>query len=135
MKKSSTCLVDDFCCTPCGVRRRARRLAFGDFNLMHPMRGATNLKLGIYPTYVISIQCTPCGVQHLFLRYIFEFQSNAPHAGCNSKTIQSKRILVTRRMYSFANCVLYTLKHLPTYCIGTTLQPLIFGAKLPVILC
>ena len=129
---------------------------------MHPVRGATNLKLGIYPTYVISIQCTPCGVQlhrplklrEIFLVFqsnaphagcnppIFQiiirkylFQSNAPHAGCNSKTIQSKRILVTRRMYSFANCVLYTLKHLPTYCIGTTLQPLIFGAKLPVILC
>ena len=46
------------------------------------------------------------------------FQSNAPHAGCNSKTIQFKRILVARRIYSFANYVLHILKHLPTYCIG-----------------
>lgn len=63
------------------------------------------------------------------------FQSNAPRMGCNSKTIQSKRVLVAHRMYGFANYVLYTLKHLPTYCIGTTLQPLIFSAKLPAILC
>ena len=63
------------------------------------------------------------------------FQSNAPRARCNSKTIQFKRILVARRMYSFANYVLHTLKHSPIYCIGTTLQPLIFGAMLPVILC
>ena len=83
------------------------------FNLMHPMRGATSV----------------CSA----ISYLF--QSNAPRAGCNSKTIQSKRILVTRRMYSFANYVLRTLKHLSTYCIGTTLQPLIFGAKLPAILC
>ena len=63
------------------------------------------------------------------------FQSNAPRARCNSKTIQSKYALVARKMYSFANYVLHILKHSPTYCIGTTLQPLIFGAMLPVILC
>ena len=67
--------------------------------------------------------------------YAVIFQSNVPRAGCDSKTIQFKRILVTRRMYSFANYMLHILKHLLTYCIGTTLQPLIFGAKLPVILC
>ena len=94
--------------TPCGVQRVTQ-----GFNLMHPMRGATTFS---------SRRQVP-------------FQSNAPRAGCNSKTIQSKRILVARRMYSFANYVLHILKHLPTYCIGTTLQSLIFGAKLPVILC
>ena len=67
--------------------------------------------------------------------FICLFQSNAPRAGCNSKTIQSKRVLVAHKMYGFANYVLYTLKHLPTYCIGTTLQPLIFSAKLLAILC
>ena len=66
---------------------------------------------------------------------IYLFQSNAPRAGCNSKTIQSKCVLIARRMYIFANYVLHILKHSPTYCIGTTLQPLIFGAMLPVILC
>ena len=83
-------------------------------------------------------QRTPCGVQHQkgFVDYRdLRISINAPRAGCNSKTIQSKRILVARRMYSFANYVLHILKHLPTYCIGITLQPLIFGAKLPVILC
>ena len=83
------------------------------FNLMHPMRGATK-------------GCTTM---------LHRFQSNAPRARCNSKTIQFKRILVARKMYSFANYVLHTLKHSPIYCIGTTLQPLIFGAMLPVILC
>ena len=63
------------------------------------------------------------------------FQSNAPRAGCNSKTIQSKCAFMARRVYSFANYVLYTLKHLPTYCIGITLRLLIFGAKLPAFLC
>ena len=38
-------------------------------------------------------------------------------------------------MYSFANYVLRTLKHLSTYCIGTTLYLVLFGAKLPAILC
>ena len=85
------------------------------FNLTHPVRGATKDSRQVN-TYLA-------------------FQSNAPRAGCNSKTIQSKRILVARRMYSFANYVLHILKHLPTYCIGTTLQPLIFGAKLPAFLC
>ena len=66
-------------------------------------------------------------------RYLF--QSNAPRAGCNSKTIQSKRILAARRMCNFANCVLHILKHLLTYCIGITLRLLIFGAKLPAFLC
>ena len=80
------------------------RGAFADaradhFNLMHPMRGATR-----FPTY-----------------YSGAFQSNAPHAGRNSKTIQSKRILVACRMYNFANYVLHTLKHSPTHCIGITL--------------
>ena len=59
----------------------------------------------------------------------------APRAGCDSKTIQSKYVLVVCRMYSFANYVLHTLKNSLTYCIGITLQPLLFGAKLPEILC
>ena len=83
---------------------------------MHPVRGATSNSAPDFTVY-------------------FAIQSNAPRAGCNSKTIQFKCVLVARRMYSFANYVLHILKHLPTYCIGTTLQPLIFGAKLPVILC
>ena len=126
------------CCTPCVVqyadwvyffqsnapragcnrgtppRQAACRISiFQSFNLMHPMRGATK-------------GCTTM---------LHRFQSNAPRARCNSKTIQFKRILVARKMYSFANYVLHTLKHSPIYCIGTTLQPLIFGAMLPVILC
>ena len=72
------------------------------FNLMHPMRGATPFSSTRF-------------------RNLSAFLSiNAPHAGCNSKTIQFKRILVARRIYSFANYVLHILKHLPTYCIGTT---------------
>ena len=85
------------------------------FNLMHPVRGATKENEELHLSLTISI--------------------NAPRAGCNSKTIQSKYALVEHRMYSFANYVLHTLKHSPTYCIGTTLQLLIFGAKLPTILC
>ena len=69
------------------------------------------------------------------VEYFYSISINAPHMGCNSKAIQSKRILVARRMYRFANYVLHILKHLPTYCIGTTLQPLNFGAKLPAFLC
>ena len=98
------------------VRVHTRPKFHNDFNLMHPVRGATDV-----------------AQMKKVSQYLF--QSNAPRAGCDSKTIQSKRILVARRMYSFANYVLHILKHLPTYCIGTTLQPLIFGAKLPVILC
>ena len=48
------------------------------------------------------------------------FKSNAPRAGRDGKTIQSKYALVAHRMYGFANYVLYTLKHSPTYCIGIT---------------
>ena len=91
---------------------------FNHFNLTHPMRGAT-------------VHIIPLSISRVFQ----SFQSNTPRAGCDSKTIQFKRILVARRMYSFAKYVLHTLKHSPIYCIGTTLQPLIFGAKLPVILC
>ena len=148
--------------TPCGVQRicrwcdRHQRLfqsnapragcncgsrGSGDFgihfNLTHPMRGATHSRLCSQPIWHFN-QRTPCGVQpsawpHSQKRCPISI--NAPRAGCNSKTIQSKRILVARRMYSFANYVLHILKHLPTYCIGITLKPLIFGAKLPVILC
>ena len=63
------------------------------------------------------------------------FNLTHPRAGRDGKTIQSKYALVAHRMYGFANYVLHILKHSPTYCIGTTLQPLFFGAKLPAILC
>ena len=84
-------------------------------------------------------QRTPCGVQrgqmsHTFTSPFIYFNQRTP-CGCNSKTIQSKCVLIARRVYIFANYVLHILKHLPTYCIGTTLQPLNFGAKLPAFLC
>ena len=68
---------------------------------MHPVRGATPPALDTLRGAI--------------------FQSNAPHAGCNSKIIQSKYTLVAHRLYSFANYVLHTLKHSLTYCIGITL--------------
>ena len=128
---------------------------------MHPVRGATTF-LSNAPIYILfqsnapRVGCNRRGHCSRSFRRPFQsnaprvgcnpnkgvetvrerlFQSNAPRVGCNSKTIQFKRIFVTRRMYSFANYVLHILKHLPTYCIGITLQPSIFGAKLPVILC
>ena len=103
------------CNLPQPRRVNVRVADFNHFNLMHPMRGATTF-LSNAPIYIL-------------------FQSNAPRVGCNSKTIQSKRILVAHRLYSFANYVLYAIKHSPTYCIGITLKPLIFGAKLTAILC
>ena len=146
MKKSSTCLVDDFCCIPCGVRRRARRLAFGDFNLMHPVRGVTGYVLSCLWADVISINAPRAGCDKALTyakTFAVAFQSmhpvrgvtmhrsnrvlplpisiNAPRAGCDSKTIQSKHIFAARRMYNFANYVLQTLKHSLTYCIGITL--------------
>ena len=73
------------------------------FNLMYPMRGA--IPIGSRVEWSLSV-----------------ISINAPRAGCNSKTIQSKYALISRRMYSFANYALHILKHQPTYCIGTTLQ-------------
>ena len=96
------------------------------------MRGVTDGDSDFQSTYPVRGAIAPAD-KSLLLFYLF--QSNAPHAGCKDKTIQSKYALVVRKMYSFANYVLHILKHSPTYCIGTTLQPLIFGAKLPVILC
>ena len=107
------------CYTPCGVQpwtQQLARAAIGFISINAPHAGCN------------SDSSSASNLWH-------GFQSNAPRARCNSKTIQFKRILVARRMYSFANYVLHILKHSPTYCIGTTLQPLIFGAKLPVILC
>ena len=130
MKKSSTCLVDDFCCTPCGVRRRARCLAFGDFNhfnhfnLMHPVRGVTGYVLSCLWADVISINAprAGCDAEHFYLsQRKLAISINAPRAGCDSKTIQSKHVFAARRMYNFANYVLQTLKHSLTYCIGITL--------------
>ena len=83
------------------VNRYACGVFLQHFNLTHPVRGATHQNNVDLISATISI--------------------NAPRAGCNSKTIQFKRILVARRMYSFANYVLHTLKHSPIYCIGTTL--------------
>ena len=104
--------------TPCGVQlKRLSVIPILNFNLAHPVRGAT--------IFVLFGR----------LAGVYLFQSSAPRAGCNSKTIQSKRTLAARRMYNFANYVLHILKHQHTYCIGTTLQPLFFSAKLPAILC
>ena len=107
---------------------------------MHPMRGATGHLLDgqwhtmhLFQSNAPRAGCNQRTTSKWFATRVF--QSNAPRAGCNSKTIQFKRILVTRRMYSFANYVLHILKHLPTYCIGITLRLLIFGAKLPAFLC
>ena len=82
-----------------------------------------------------AIFCRERGEGIAIYLFIYLFQSNAPHAGRNSKTIQSKYALVVHRMYGFANYVLHTLKHLPTYCIGIAFYPFIFGAKVPVVLC
>ena len=108
---------------------------------LHPVRGAktkvsTICLTSLFQSFQSNAPRAGCDRRvHCSRSFLRPFQSNAPRAGCDSKTIQFKRILVARRMYSFANYVLHTLKHLPTYCIGTTLQPLNFGAKLPAILC
>ena len=102
----------------------------------HPMRGATSKAHAPVSTFQSNAPRAGCNRStYVSFQRINSFQSNAPRAGCNSKTIQSKRILVARRMYSFANYVLHTLKHSPIYCIGTTLYLVLFGAKLPAILC
>ena len=91
MKKSSTCLVDDFCCAPCGVRRRARCLAFGDFNhfnLMHPVRGVTGYVLSCLWADVISINAprAGCDAEHFYLsQRKLSISINAPRAGCDVK--------------------------------------------------
>ncbi len=93
-----------------------KRQTYVCFNLTHPMRGATS-----YPI-----------TRRLHRR---SFNLTHPMRGATAKLIQFKRILVACRMYSFANYVLHILKHSPTYCIGITLYLVLFGAKLPVILC
>ena len=137
----TSCLPDFNQRTPCGVRRGrilfTRSSSIFQSNAPHAgcisdSSSASNLWHG-FQSNAPRAGCDPNRASKV--AHLVQFQSNAPRAGCDSKTIQFKRILATRRMYSFANYVLHILKHSPTYCIGTTLQPLIFGAKLPVILC
>ena len=107
--------------------------------LLHPVRGATNVQTcyvaGTRYLFQSNALRAGCNQGQFAEHFYLSISINAPRAGCDSKAIQFKRILVARRIYSFANYVLHILKRSPTYCIGTTLQPLIFGAKLPVILC
>ena len=127
--------------TPCGVQRTSRfpESSCSVFQSTHPVRSATCC-CKVCRIYISSHfnQRTPCGVQAL-LSVIKCWQPcfnlTHPMRGATAKLIQFKRILVARRMYSFANYVLHILKHSPTYCIGITLYLVLFGAKLPVILC
>ena len=112
--------------TPCEVRRKSDCciICFSIFQSTHHMRGVRDKHDPIFASCNFN-QRTPARCNQRNIKWTastHKFQSNAPRAGCNSKTIQFKRILVARRMYSFANYALRTLKHLSTYCIGTTLQ-------------
>ena len=113
-------------CTSCGVRQNfcRRPRPYNDFNRRTPCGVRLHLLWLRNVSATFQSNAPRAGCDSTFT-YIFQFFSlfisiNAPRMGCNSKTIQSKRVLVSHRMYGFANYVLYTLKHLPTYCIGIT---------------